>query len=270
MAFTPVNITSAFTVEDGFQTTLSNSITASTTAIPLSTLPAGTEGTLVIEPGTANEEEIYYTSKGTGVVNVPSAADGRGINDTTAVAHNSGAIVKMLITKATIQSIQYGGALQDNAVVTRHLATNSVPYAKVSSFDKASVTRTSTQLIGNSSSTACSFTAAAFQRVAGDMWVVGDPTKITIRTTGIYLIAGNVSFATNSTGIRSAAILLNGSSIYPLAETLVSAASANTTNLSVVTILSLTAGNYITLNVYQTSGGNLDTANSRLSVTLLP
>ncbi len=111
MAFSPQASTASFGYEDGFQTTLSSSITASTTAIPLTGLPTPTEGTLVIEPGTANEEEIYYTSSGAGVVNCPSAADGRGLNGTTAVTHTSGAAVKMLVSKASFDVIKFGGAL---------------------------------------------------------------------------------------------------------------------------------------------------------------
>jgi hypothetical protein len=108
MAYDPTTTTKAFGFQDGFQTTLGGAITASTTAIPLTLLPTPTEGTLVIEPGTVNEEEIYFTSSGAGVVNVPSAAAGRGVNG-TAVSHSSGAIVKMLWTKAGADAIKQGG-----------------------------------------------------------------------------------------------------------------------------------------------------------------
>ena len=125
------------------------------------------------------------------------------------------------------------------------------------------------QLIGNSSSTLCSFTAAEYQRTSGDMWVVGDPTKITIKTTGKYIITSNMSWATNATGIRAAYITKNGSSFSPLVESQVSAASASTTQLSVSSIVSLAAGDTIELRAYQTSGGNLNIENSRLSLSLL-
>lgn len=160
--------------------------------------------------------------------------------------------------------------LADSAVTTAKIADANISYAKMLAFDKASVTRTSTQLIGNSTATPCSFTSAEFQRVAGDMWVVGDPTKIIIQTTGKYIVTGNVSFATNSTGIRSAALLLNAASLNPLVETEVSAAITSTTNLCISSIVSLNAGDYLVLSVYQTSGGNLNVNNSRLSVSLLP
>lgn len=106
MAFDPSLVTSAFAIQDGFQTTLSNSINATDLAIPLAILPTGVEGTLVIDPGTVSEEEIYFTSLGTGVVNCPSTGQGRGVNS-TAIAHNSGAPVKMLVTKAYLDGFKY-------------------------------------------------------------------------------------------------------------------------------------------------------------------
>lgn len=115
MAFNPANCTENFTYQDGFQTTLSSAITASDTAIPLTLLPDGVEGTLVAEPGTDNEEEIYFTSKGTGVVNCPSASAGRGVNS-TAIAHNSGVVVKMLVSKASMEALQYGGSIKNNSI----------------------------------------------------------------------------------------------------------------------------------------------------------
>lgn len=110
MSFAPESTTAAFGFQDDFQTTLSSAITASDTAISLALLPTPTEGTLVLEPETANEEEIYFTSSGAGVVNCPSAAAGRGVNS-TAIAHNAGVPVKMLNTKAQMDVLKYGGAL---------------------------------------------------------------------------------------------------------------------------------------------------------------
>jgi hypothetical protein len=148
MAYDPTTTTTAFTYEDGFQTTLSSGINATDLAIPLTTLPSGVEGTLVIEPGTASEEEIYYTSKGAGVVNVPSASAGRGVNG-TATSHSAGVTVKMLVSKAMLDAIkkgEFGGANGVNVEITSgtdagvdvHVnsssATNNAVYARTGSF----------------------------------------------------------------------------------------------------------------------------------------
>jgi hypothetical protein len=106
MSFDPTTVTSNFDFQDEFQTTLSGAITSTSTSIPLTLVPTPTEGTLVIEPGTANEEEIYYTTVSGGNTNVPSVVAGRGINNTTAIAHNSGVAVKMLLTSATLQALK--------------------------------------------------------------------------------------------------------------------------------------------------------------------
>lgn len=125
MAFNPSNCTDSFGIEDNFQTTLSSSITDSDTAIPLTALPVPTEGTLVIEPDTANEEEIYYTSQGSGVVNVPSVSAGRGVYG-TAVSHNSGVTVKMIPTRAAWEAVKYGGAIEDGSITSAKIGAGEV------------------------------------------------------------------------------------------------------------------------------------------------
>lgn len=126
MAFDPKTVSSNFGFQDGYQTTLSGSISDTDTAIPLSSLPTPSEGTIVIEPGTANEEEIYYTSKGSGVVNCSSASAGRGVNS-TAVSHSSGATVKMLITKASFDSLKYA-VTPVGTILATAISTVSSPF----------------------------------------------------------------------------------------------------------------------------------------------
>lgn len=135
MAFDPTTVTSAFGFQDGFQTTLSAGINGTDTTIPLSALPTPTEGTLVIDAGTAAEEEIYYVSSGSGNVNVTSVSAGRGINGTSAVSHSSGATVKMLVSKASFQALTYGGAIQDSAILRRHItAVEKIPTGSIQAF----------------------------------------------------------------------------------------------------------------------------------------
>lgn len=109
MAFDPaVDVSANFGYQDDFQTTLSAAITSTTQlTISLTDLPTPTESTLVIEPDTDNEEEIFYNSQGSGVVNVPSASSGRGVNG-TAREHANGSVVKMLPSKAQMDALKYG------------------------------------------------------------------------------------------------------------------------------------------------------------------
>lgn len=93
MSATP---TSALGFQNFFQATLTSDITASSTDIPMDAIPNSTEGFLVIEPDSASAREvIFYNSKTSLKVVCPSAADGRGQDDTTAGPHSSGATVIM-------------------------------------------------------------------------------------------------------------------------------------------------------------------------------
>ena len=53
-------LTSAWSTENFFRTTLSADITSSATDIFLSTVPVGSEGTLIIDPDSAANREIIF------------------------------------------------------------------------------------------------------------------------------------------------------------------------------------------------------------------
>jgi hypothetical protein len=79
--------------------------------------------------------------------------------------------------------------------------------------------------------------------------------RLTIPVTGTYVIAAAVRFASNTTGARQTRILLNGTTM--IVRDLRSA-STGLVYVSMTTIYHLTAGDYLTLNVYQDSGGALN------------
>jgi len=97
----------------------------------------------------------------------------------------------------------------------------------------------------------------------GEMWdtdtihnISTNTGRLTCVTAGIYNIHGHVQFAANTTGIRTVRIILNGSAY--LASQANHQSSAAVTDLSVNTIYSLSASDYIELVAYQNSGGALD------------
>lgn len=95
-----------------FQATLTGDITASSTDILMDNIPNASQGFLVIEPdSTSNREVIFYTSKTALKVVCPSAADGRGQDDTTAVSHSTGATVIMAPVAAYYEALQDGKAV---------------------------------------------------------------------------------------------------------------------------------------------------------------
>ena len=128
-----------------------------------------------------------------------------------------------------------------------HLAPRGVPALRVTG-SAVSVT--------NATETALAFTA----EVGTDPWGMGESgnaTRVTVPLDGWYTFTAWGSFAANATGIRGVKIRQGGST--SLAVTRVSAASAGSTELTVVTgPVSLSATNYVELTVEQTSGGALN------------
>lgn len=84
---------------------------------------------------------------------------------------------------------------------------------------------------------------------------VTNNSRVTLNTAGLYSVTAHGSFASNATGNRYIAIKLNGS-IY-IAVDLRLAASGQRTDMSIATIYKFAAGDYITVEVYQNSGGAL-------------
>lgn len=98
-----------------FSALLTSDITSSSTDIPMDTIPNSSEGFLVIEPdSTTAREVIFYNSKTALKVVCPSAANGRGQDDTTAGAHSTGATVIMAPVSAFYEALQsFVGMLDD-------------------------------------------------------------------------------------------------------------------------------------------------------------
>lgn len=99
--------TTSLGFQNFFSATLSADITASSTDIFLDNVPTVSEGFLVIDPDNASAREvIYYNSKTALKVTCPSAADGRGQDDTSAGAHQQGTTVIMAPVAAHFEALQ--------------------------------------------------------------------------------------------------------------------------------------------------------------------
>lgn len=83
-------------------------------------------------------------------------------------------------------------------------------------------------------------------------------SRLYCNTPGWYIITGHVSFDYNPTGQRQVQISLNGSTT--LAVHAQNANSAGGTHMSVACLYYLSAGQHVTLNVWQNSGGPLNIA----------
>lgn len=74
--------------------------------------------------------------------------------------------------------------------------------------------------------------------------------------TGLYLMTGHIQWASNATGVRGILIFLNDATV--IAWDTDAAVSGSVMEQSISTLYRLTAGNYVTLRVFQNSGGNLN------------
>lgn len=89
---------------------------------------------------------------------------------------------------------------------------------------------------------------------------VTNPSRYTCQVAGIYLVLGFADFVSNATGVRGSRIALNGTAIRG------SQTNLTTTNGSVFAapcwaVQRLIVGDYVEVQGFQNSGGNLNTAN---------
>lgn len=111
--------TTAIGWQNKFSTTLTSGITSTDTTIPLNALPTPSEGFLVIEPDSStNWEVIYYTSKTGSAVVCTSVANGRGVDDSTAISHSQGATVRMDSTAGMFEVLKNASAITDDTINT--------------------------------------------------------------------------------------------------------------------------------------------------------
>jgi hypothetical protein len=129
---------------------------------------------------------------------------------------------------------------------------NSEYVARITNSAAQSLTNnTDTKLVFN---TASSTPASASYDPQG--WFNNANDSIDIGQDGFYCITANVAFAANATGRRAVTLVLNGAGT---GSVQVAASPTGGTNLSVTTNLYLFAGDQVTVNGFQNSGGALNT-----------
>jgi hypothetical protein len=110
--------------------------------------------------------------------------------------------------------------------------------------------------IGNDSWTALTFNSERY-----DTDTIHDTTtntgRLTCVTAGKYVISGHVRFPANNANYRSVAIKLNGTT-YMAIQKSVNMGAGEAVMMSVSTIYSLSATDYVELVVHQNSGGALN------------
>jgi hypothetical protein len=108
----------------------------------------------------------------------------------------------------------------------------------------------------NSTPIAISFDTIVYD--TNNIFTLNDPTKVTISKPGLYHILGQLSYATNGTGIRKVNLVLND--LTNIGSTAIPAAPGDLTNISSESTYRLIVGDYLRLQGFQSSGANLDIA----------
>lgn len=84
-----------------------------------------------------------------------------------------------------------------------------------------------------------------------------DNSRLTAPADGYYLFGFSVTFAFHATGVRYARFLYNGGTVIGVSSVNAVTVTNQQTSIQASTLYYMTAGDYMTMDVYQSSGGNL-------------
>jgi|688.fasta_scaffold232810_4 hypothetical protein len=140
-------------------------------------------------------------------------------------------------------------------------ATGSITAGGANSLyvSRASVASAAQSLTNNTSTTILLDTASTTPTTGTydpKSWFNNANDRIAVGQAGFYCITANIAFAANATGRRIVEIRVNGSEV---AATSVLASPAGSSIISATTNLYLAAGDLVTMNALQQSGGALNT-----------
>lgn len=129
-------------------------------------------------------------------------------------------------------------------------------FRALSSIPKARVYATSAQGIANITDT-----TVAFQAERYDTDVIHDTStnndRLIAKTAGVYAFGANVGFEANATGSRIAKIVHSGGSAIAYDDRTANTVGGEPTVINLSTEWTMAVNDYVTLTVYQSSGGAL-------------
>lgn len=94
-------------------------------------------------------------------------------------------------------------------------------------------------------------------QTVGSMYDVAEGTRLVAPVTGLYLAQVSIGFSPNSTGIRTVGISINGVTSNPACFDRDQASSGGAAFVNATCPVRLSAGQFVTTTVTQTSGGTL-------------
>lgn len=128
----------------------------------------------------------------------------------------------------------------------------------------------STQAISSGTAASITWTSATFD-TGSYTNIAGHPTRLTVTTAGFYYVYAFIEFAANSTGVRQAYIMKNGSqppNYGPAGQA--NGGAGATVPLCCPVLLQCAANDFFEVQVFQNSGGNLNVdTDSFFSITYM-
>lgn len=198
----------------------------------------------------------------------PKTDRGRqGIGKRFGIGGFTAALGDQLLALASIALVQSAEAPSDPDSGQPQTNGDLGPAALTAMRTKA-YTSSATTSITNNTETAVSFDSEVF-----DVGALHDPSSNPSRFTvptggdGLYVVIGQARWTGNGTGIRSARIYKNGTSLQ--AQNDAASGTTDFTRLEVAALINLVAGDYVELKVLQTSGGALNLLGTTESDTYL-
>jgi len=134
-------------------------------------------------------------------------------------------------------------------------------------FSAVQLNRVSNQSLTSGTPTLITWTAEAFD--IGGWWASGTTVTVpagavpTGYTTIAVVVFGRVKFASNSTGVRRVRVLLNGTAFGSRTYSALGGGDDTDVDISEVTVCA--AGDTLTVEAYQTSGGALNATESNVT-----
>jgi len=165
----------------------------------------------------------------------------------------------ILVATANNTPVRQGVGADGTVLTADSTAATGVSWATTGNFIGCRVFANSAQTISNATDTKLAYANESFD-TDGFHSNVTNNTRITIPAGlgGYYRITANTGFLSNSSGRRIFGLTLNGGGVSSQVEMTASASAEPAATITDTYLLA--AGDYLEVNTFQTSGGNLNTS----------